>query len=347
LVLSSKTPLGEALFDSFIQRNNVSTGDLFSLFASCTPPLDALLGILPSLPPRYYSVSCSPREQGQETGPFVRFALAAVDYETPVLGRKFGLATRYLETVASPLLASGNAAVRALIPPVKVFPQMNHVGTEFHLPSNIKTPLILIGPGTGIAPFVGFVSHRKYQALERLEAQKRKSRSESFSVSEGTWRGSYEFEGGDIKDGVTKNTLAANDGTLDTTKEISADLGSIDIFFGCRCSSHDFIYSEELEVFQKEGIITNLHTAFSRESGKDKIYVQHRMKEESVAARVAHLILEEAASVYICGDGNAMAKDVQNALVEILSRHLNGEEIAKEYLDEMKSKHRLLLDIWM
>ena len=62
-------------------------------------------------------------------------------------------------------------------------------------------------------------------------------------------------------------------------------------------------------------------------------YVQHRMKEEPIAARISHLILEKSAAVYICGDGNAMAKDVQNALAEVLSQKFGGDiDAAKNYI---------------
>ena len=202
LLLSSKTLNGESLYEAFISRNAVSIGDIFSLFPSCTPTLETLLALLPSLPPRYYSVCCSPLEQMQEKKLFLRIAFAVVDFETPNLGRKFGMTTRYLETIASPLLTSPDSATPP-IPRVKLFSRgyAQISGTEFHLPSNIKTPLILIGPGTGIAPFVGFIAHRRYQSLLAAAEQRNKPRSESLSISEGTWRGGYEVERGDVRDG--------------------------------------------------------------------------------------------------------------------------------------------------
>jgi sulfite reductase alpha subunit-like flavoprotein len=348
LLLSSKTMVGETLYESFISKNTFAIGDLFSLFPSCTPPLEALLAIVPSLPPRYYSVCCSPLEQLDEQKPFVRVAFAAVDYETPHLGRKFGMATRYLETIASPLLASSSSSEYVgLIPRVKVFCRGygQAIGTEFHLPSNIYTPLILIGPGTGIAPFVGFLSHRKHQFI-LAKTRQQKDRSGSLSISEGTWRDGYEIERGDVKDGdynkresVTK-MLNININTDDNAMLL------IDVFYGCRCSTHDFIYHKEMEEFHEQGIIANYFTAFSRE-GTEKVYVQNRMKEEAVATRLSQLILEKSAAVYICGDGNDMVKDVQNALVEILSTSLNGDVAAISYLNEMKEKRRLLIDVWM
>lgn len=340
LILSSKTPHGETLYDSFVSKNSLAIGDLFSLFSSCKPPLEALMALLPSLPPRYYSVCCSPLEQIDEKKPFVRVAFAVVDYEAPHLGRKFGMATRYLETIASPLLAGepSTSGSLCLMPSIKVFCRSygQTIGTEFHLPSNLNIPLILIGPGTGIAPFVGFLSHRKYQFISATAQQK--DRSGSISVSEGTWRGGYEIEQGDL----AKEPM----GDMMNFRIDDELVSQIDVFFGCRSSSHDFIYRKEIEELQEQGIISNFITAFSRE-GNEKVYVQNRMKEDAIASRLSHLILEKSAAVYVCGDGNDMVKDVQNALIEILSVSLNGEAAARGYLNEMKEKRRLLIDVWM
>jgi sulfite reductase alpha subunit-like flavoprotein len=342
LILSSKTPYGEMLYESFVSKNSLAIGDLFALFSSCKPSLEALLAILPSLPPRYYSVCCSPLEQMDERKPFVRIAFAAVDYEAPHLGRKFGMATRYLETIASPLLAGepSFSEMLCLMPKVKVFSRYfgQAIGTEFHLPSNLNTPLILIGPGTGIAPFIGFLSHRKYQLISAIAQQK--DRSGSISVSEGTWRGGYEIVQGDLND-CAKESM----GEIVNFRTDDESVSQIDVFYGCRCSTHDFIYRKEMEEFQEQGIISNFITAFSRE-GNQKVYVQNRMKEDAVGARLSQLILEKSAAVYICGDGNDMVKDVQSALVEILSVTLNNEAAARGYLNEMKEKRRLLIDVW-
>lgn len=65
-------------------------------------------------------------------------------------------------------------------------------------------------------------------------------------------------------------------------------------------------------------------------------------------AELAPLILNSNAHVYICGDGNQMAKDVTRALVRVLHEHgdMISEENAQEILDEMRSRRRLLMDVW-
>jgi sulfite reductase alpha subunit-like flavoprotein len=204
---------------------------------------------------------------------------------------------------------------------LKIFPKPS---ADFELPSSLSTPLILIGPGTGIAPFIGFLRHR--------QAQLQQSQQTATSMVEGTWRGDYELEADDLP-------VSNRDAPIVLPQR---RLGKISVFFGCRRSNHDWLFQEEMEKFQQNGIITDLYTAFSREEPKQ--YVQDVMVQDEVCrASLVHLLLEEHAAVYICGDGNQMAKDVQNALVKIISPHV---EDAPAHLERMKKQRRLLLDIW-
>lgn len=141
-----------------------------------------------------------------------------------------------------------------------------------------------MGPGTGVAPFLGFLDHRKATA---------------------------------------------------TTA------GSVEVFFGCRHESHDYLYREELQALSEEGVIDHLHTAFSRD-GASKEYVQDLMKKQETSERLADTILNQNGRVYVCGDGNHMGRDVQAAIAELLTPHVDG----KEYVETMKREGRFLLDIW-
>jgi sulfite reductase alpha subunit-like flavoprotein len=117
------------------------------------------------------------------------------------------------------------------------------------------------------------------------------------------------------------------------------------------------LYQIELETFKSTGILTNLHTAFSREHGKKKIYVQNIMQDkQECKRRLADMILRKDASVYVCGDGNAMGKDVQEAIVNILAEMLildgkckedvESKQRALAYVNQMKTLGRFVLDIW-
>jgi sulfite reductase (NADPH) flavoprotein alpha-component len=153
----------------------------------------------------------------------------------------------------------------------------------FHLPSPDDS-IILIGPGTGIAPFRAFLQ-------ERL-AQQAKGRN---------W-----------------------------------------LFFGERHQATDFYY----EPFFKELAHKNflrLDTAFSRDQA-EKIYVQHKLEENGASLWDW---IQNGALLYVCGNAEKMAKDVDAALEQIISTHgsLSREE-ARLYLKRLRKEKRYLLDVY-
>lgn len=335
-LLSSKTEEGCRLFDAYVDQQRLAVVDLLREFPSCQRiPLPAMLGLLPGIPPRYYSVSSSPLDHQRLS---LTVAFSVVDYMTPslmVAGEELGqrrirgVATRYMEALAAPLLIGQPSAQ----PQVRIFPKPT---TDFRMPSNLATPLVLIGPGTGIAPFMGFLAHR------RALASSSESTEAAQTVVEGTWRGGYELEEKDLSIG-DQDASGFRVGSDFRTKQ---GVGEVDVFFGCRHKEHDWLYREEMMSLQKEGIIANLYTAFSRDG--DRQYVQDIMRGNGACSkRLLDLIVDQRACVYLCGDGNAMAKDVQAALVELLGQRLeDGIDEAKTYLEKMKKENRFLMDIW-
>ena len=120
------------------------------------------------------------------------------------------------------------------------------------------------------------------------------------------------------------------------------------LFFGCRSATKDFIFQSELERFERDGLLTTLHTAFSRDQEK-KVYVQQRIRE--AGASVARLVLEEGAYVYVCGDGQRMARDVHAALEDVLRTHgaacLAAEgKSAEQKLAELAQRGVYVRDVW-
>ncbi|MCU0794964.1 MAG: assimilatory sulfite reductase (NADPH) flavoprotein subunit [Akkermansiaceae bacterium] len=101
---------------------------------------EQLVGLFRKLPPRLYSISSSPLEHPDE----VHLTVASVRYQAHGRDRK-GVASTYL----ADLVAKGGS--------VPVFTQPNK---NFRLPASGDTPIIMVGPGTGIAPFRAFVEHR-------------------------------------------------------------------------------------------------------------------------------------------------------------------------------------------
>ncbi|SNY49312.1 sulfite reductase (NADPH) alpha subunit [Arsukibacterium tuosuense] len=215
--------------------------------------------------PRLYSIASSQAEVEEE----VHLTVAVVRYDAfgqPHLGGASGyLAER---------LAEGDK--------VRVFVEQNN---NFRLPANDDTPVIMIGPGTGIAPFRAFLQER------------------------------------DARGASGKNWL----------------------FFGNPHFTQDFLYQVELQGYLKQGLLSKLDVAFSRDSAQ-KVYVQDKLRKH--AAEV-YQWLEQGAHVYICGDANRMAKDVHQALLDIVQQHgSKNAEQAQQYLDELRVAKRYQKDVY-
>ena len=180
-------------------------------------------------------------------------------------------------------LCSGHLGERA--PEGGTMPIFLHANGLFRLPEDASAPVIMIGPGTGIAPFRAFLEERQA-------------------------------------------TGATGDNWL---------------FFGEQRRSLDFLYQEQLEGMHKDGLLTRLDTAFSRDQAK-KVYVQDRMQEHCAEL---YAWLERGAYFYVCGDATRMAKDVEMALLDAIAKGSNGTlEQAEEYLTGMKKDKRYQRDVY-
>jgi sulfite reductase (NADPH) flavoprotein alpha-component len=226
---------------------------------------DALTGIFRKLPPRLYSIASSPLAHVDE----VHLTVSAVRYESH--GRKRnGVCSTYLADLVKP----GD--------PVQVFVQPNK---NFRLPADGSTPVIMVGPGTGIAPFRAFVEHR-------------------------------------------------------------AALGSPGknwLFFGDQHYTYDFLYQLEWQEHLKEGALTRLDLAFSRDQ-PEKVYVQHRMLQQ---AKDLYQWLEEGAHFYVCGDATRMAHDVHETLISIVESQAGiSREAAEAYVENLKKTKRYQRDVY-
>ena len=215
-------------------RDWIAGGQLIDLIATFPIALDAekLRALTRPLAPRAYSIASSRREVGDEA----HLLISAVRYDSHGRARK-GVASNF---VAERLKRGGR--VRVKLKPNK----------HFALPAPDKD-VIMVGPGTGVAPFRAFVQERR-----ATEASGR------------SW-----------------------------------------LFFGDRTFTHDFLYQLDWQDALKDGALTRMDVAFSRDT-PEKIYVQHKLWD-----RRAELVewLEGGAYFYVCGDAKAMAKDVRAALV--------------------------------
>ncbi|HEY8267423.1 MAG TPA: flavodoxin domain-containing protein [Xanthobacteraceae bacterium] len=247
-------------------REWIAGRQLIDLIATFPIALDAetLRALTRPLAPRAYSIASSRREVGDEA----HLLISAVRYDSHGRQRK-GVASNF---VAERLKRGGR--VRVKLKPNK----------HFALPAPDKD-VIMVGPGTGVAPFRAFVQERR-----ATEASGR------------SW-----------------------------------------LFFGDRTFTHDFLYQLDWQDALKDGALTRMDVAFSRDT-PEKIYVQHKLWD-----RRAELVewLDGGATFYVCGDAKAMAKDVRAALVRAFADvKALSPEAAEQAVVTLEREKRYLQDTY-
>ncbi|UJS24863.1 assimilatory sulfite reductase (NADPH) flavoprotein subunit [Thiothrix winogradskyi] len=223
-----------------------------------------LVDLLRPLQPRQYSIASSPTAHPDE----VHLLVKRVEY-TFQTRQHFGAASNWLAR----LQAGETAGVH-----VKPNP-------HFKLPADPQTKIIMIGAGTGVAPFRSFLFER-----------------EALGIRGNSW-----------------------------------------LFFGEQHFRTDFLYQAEWQQLLGNGTLERMSVAFSRDQA-EKIYVQHRLREEGASV---WQWLQEGAHVYVCGDMNRMAKDVQQALVDIVATHSGKTaQEAAEWLEQLMAERRYQRDVY-
>ncbi|EPB2249743.1 NADPH-dependent assimilatory sulfite reductase flavoprotein subunit [Citrobacter sp. FDAARGOS_156] len=225
----------------------------------------ALVDLLRPLTPRLYSIASSQAEVESE----VHVTVGVVRYDIEGRARAGGASSFLADRVEE----EGE---------VRVFIEHND---NFRLPANPQTPVIMIGPGTGIAPFRAFMQQRAADGAEG------------------------------------KNWL----------------------FFGNPHFTEDFLYQVEWQRYVKEGVLSRIDMAWSRDQ-KEKIYVQDKLREQG--AELWRWI-NDGAHIYVCGDANRMAKDVEQALLEVIAEFGAMDiEAADEFLSELRVERRYQRDVY-
>ncbi|KFP15908.1 Methionine synthase reductase, partial [Egretta garzetta] len=152
---------GASDYTRFIRDSNVCLLDLLHAFPSCKPSLNLLIEHLPKLQARSYSVSSSNLYQPGK----LWFLFNIVEFPAcparPV-SRK-GVCTGWLAELVAPLLHPNNNTLdtkggSSLTEKISIFARPNNT---FHLPADPSVPFMMVGPGTGISPFIGFLQHRQ------------------------------------------------------------------------------------------------------------------------------------------------------------------------------------------
>lgn len=260
--------LEEKVQDSEWIQNYIEGRDFIDLLNDFPPeelePED-LYQILRKLPPREYSISSSYQSLPDE----VHITVGAVRYNTHGRDRSGVCSVQFAERIQ----------------PGDTVPIYLKRNPNFKFPKDGDTPVIMIGPGTGIAPF-------------RAHMQER----EEYGYKGNTW-----------------------------------------LFFGDQHFTTDFLYQTEWQEWLKDGVLEKMNVAFSRDTDQ-KVYVQHRIAEHS---KEFNEWLEKGASIYICGNEKNMAKDVHQAIRNVLVKEQNlTEEDAESYLKQMKKDKRYQRDVY-
>ena len=107
--------------------------------------------------------------------------------------------------------------------------------------------------------------------------------------------------------------------------------------------TYDFLYQTEWQDHLKEGNLTKLDVAFSRDQ-PEKVYVQHRMLDR---AKELYGWLQEGAHFYVCGDASRMASDVHEALIAVVEKEGGfSREVAEAYVEDLKKSKRYQRDVY-
>jgi sulfite reductase (NADPH) flavoprotein alpha-component len=223
------------------------------------------VALLTKLQPRLYSVASSLRVFPEQ----VHFIVDVIRYESHGRLRK-GVCSTFL-------------AERAENVSVPVYPSS---AKHFHLPEDPNTPIIMVGPGTGVAPFRAYLQERQ-----------------AIGAKGKNW-----------------------------------------LFFGAQREKCDYAYKEDFDRFKRDGILTRLDCAWSRDQAH-KIYVQHRILEN--AAEIWKWLDADGAHFFVCGDAKRMAKDVDAALRKIIHEE-GGKSVdeANAYVEKLKSEKRYKRDVY-
>jgi sulfite reductase (NADPH) flavoprotein alpha-component len=164
-------------------------------------------------------------------------------------------------------------------------PAFIHSAKHFRLPDDPGAPIIMIGVGTGLAPYRGYLQER-----------------EALGASGRNW-----------------------------------------LFFGEQRRAANFYHEKEFADYSTSGLLTQFDTAFSRDQS-EKIYVQHRIREQG---RDIWSWLEDGAYLYVCGDAERMAPDVDAAIHAVAEEHGKmSKEAAAEYVANLRTQKRYRRDVY-
>uniref|UniRef100_A0A224XGP0 Putative nadph cytochrome p450 reductase n=1 Tax=Panstrongylus lignarius TaxID=156445 RepID=A0A224XGP0_9HEMI len=280
---------GSDEYNKHILEKSVCLLDLLQSFPSCKPPLSLIVEHLPRLMPRAYSIASSPFVHPNS----IRIVLNLVQDSR---GRD-GICTSWLYEKARHLLdlTTQFNALTLQNQEENMIPIFLRKYSKFRIPVNLTSPLIMIGPGTGVAPFIGFLEHIKKQ-----------------------WD--------------NENNLSSLDNTL---------------LFGCRFKDKDYIFKDDLKLYNNRKVLNKLMVCFSRESytAENEKYVQDLFKKEKTV--LINKLMKSDTFLFICGDALNMAREVHEVIVDCISEVQGiSKEEAILFLKNLEKEGRYVRDVW-
>ncbi|EEC08151.1 methionine synthase, putative, partial [Ixodes scapularis] len=280
LELSSRE--GAKDYANFVLESRTSIFSILTAFPSCKPSVALLLEHLPRLMPRYYSVCNWEPAQGHGSRNF-KIIYKMCPFSTLKGIKEQGLCTGWLTS-----LAEDSEQWQCVVP---VYLRQN---ISFRFPESLDIPIIMIGPGSGVAPFLSYLQWRR-EAMRAPRPERHDGE---------TW-----------------------------------------LFTGCRHRHLDFLYEAELELLVRDGTLSNLVVAFSRDP---EFKERKEDPRTTLISDVARLLRKQEAQVYVCGDARGMATGVRDALVDILVREGDAASVADALtsLKAMQKQGRYLQDVW-
>lgn len=246
--------------------------DIVEEYKSIDIPCAVLLQLLPKMMPRYYTIASSSKLSPTK----VRIAISLSNYKSPKGKEFFGITSEYMNRIFKSGFDTGSSP--------EVVSRIFIKDSLFKYPEDPATPVVMVGPGTGVVPFIAFAEERQ-------------------------------------------ELIAQNP---------DVELGSANLYFGCKEDNEDYIYKDELIQYREDNRITKVYEAFSRQQEK-KVYVQDLIREHFDEIREA--IVDKNGQFFIWG-AMEMGKAVEKILEEIL-----GED-GEEYLKQMKNQKRFAKELW-
>ncbi len=265
--LAESTQLNKIVTDPKMLEEFLWGRDVLDLFELFPVQFDTktLFSTLRKLQPRLYSIASSQQANPDE----VHITVSAVKYQFNQR-KRLGVCSTYL---------SDQLQEDSILP---VYIDEN---ISFRLPKDPSVPIVMIGAGTGVAPFRAFMQERALNA-----------------------------SGG-------KNWL----------------------FYGDRNFATDFLYQTEWQKWYQQKLLNRIDLAFSRDQ-TEKVYVQHQILKQSGEF---YKWIQEGAHIYICGDKNSMARDVKQAILQVIESEggLKTEK-AEVLFNQLRKENRLQEDVY-